>query len=121
MELTKQTQGCTAVVCRWMAWLLTLCVLMLACLLSAHPVFAQEKERKLKTGPQPEYPELARKLNIKGSARVRFTITKDGRVKDVKEVGGNPVLLSALVEAVKRWRYEPASTDSEAEVKFDFQ
>lgn len=76
--------------------------------------------RKLKSGQPPEYPELARQMNIKGTARVMVTVTPDGVVKEVKEVGGHPLLIDALVRAVKKWKYEPASKETVIEVKAEF-
>lgn len=81
---------------------------------------AQEISRKIKTKIDPEYPELARRLNLKGMARVQVTIAPGGAVKEVKEIGGNPVLLDALVRAVKKWKYEPGDKESVFEVKFFF-
>jgi TonB family protein len=81
---------------------------------------AQTNTRKLKYSVPPEYPELARKTNIQGMARVLLTVAADGRVVSVKELGGNPVLVAALVQAVRKWKYEPADHDSEVEVKFEF-
>lgn len=80
-----------------------------------------EDARKVKSSAPPEYPELARKMNIRGIARVEATITPEGTVKSVKELGGNPVLVDALVRAVKKWKYEPADRTSVIEVKFDFE
>jgi TonB family protein len=80
----------------------------------------QTNSRKLKLSVPPEYPELARKMNIQGVARVLLTVTTDGRVVGVKELGGNPVLVAALVQAVKKWKYEPADRESEIEVRFEF-
>lgn len=84
------------------------------------PTVAHGEDRKIKSSPPPEYPELAKRLNIRGVARVRITVAPDGTVKDVKELGGNPVLLEALSRAVKKWKYEPASETSQIEVKYDF-
>lgn len=81
---------------------------------------AQTNTRKLKYSVPPEYPELARKTNIQGVARVLLTVAADGRVVAVKELGGNPVLVAALVQAVRKWKYESADHDSEIEVKFEF-
>ncbi len=106
---------------RWAAWLAIFCILLLAEAWLPNLSVAQTATRKLRWGPTPEYPEIARKLNIKGLARVRLIVSPDGRVKDVRELGGNPVLLAALVDAVKKWRYEPASAESQIEVKYDFQ
>ncbi len=100
-------------------------VMVLTCLLSyavvvcalAGPVPAG---RHLKVGARPEYPELARKLNIKGTVRVQLLIAPDGHVKNTKVLGGSPLLVQAVVEAVRKWKYEPASAESTEIVKFDF-
>jgi TonB family protein len=109
---------------------LKLAVFILAGALSSHassiqtvteqPPQAQSSGRKVKSSPPPEYPELALKMNITGTARVLLTVTQDGSVTTVKELGGNPVLVAALVKAVKKWRYEPADRENEIEVKYNF-
>ena len=81
---------------------------------------SQPSARKLKLSSPPEYPELARKMNIQGVARVLLTVMPDGRVAGIKELGGNPVLVAALSQAVKKWKYEPADHESEIEVRFEF-
>lgn len=79
-----------------------------------------EAGRKIKKRVIPEYPQLAQRLHVHGAARVQFTVTPDGAVKDVHELGGHPVLVEALVEAVKQWKYEPASKETLVEVKATF-
>jgi len=81
---------------------------------------SQSQARKLKVSVPPEYPELARKMNIQGVARVLLTVASDGRVVGVKELGGNPVLVAALTQAVRKWKYESADRESEIEVRFEF-
>lgn len=81
---------------------------------------SQTNTRKLKVSVPPEYPELARKMNIQGVARVLLTVASDGRVVGVKELGGNPVLVAALEQAVRKWKYESADRESEIEVRFEF-
>ena len=97
------------------------CAALLLMFSATNPLPGQEASRKIKVSVSPEYPELARRMNIQGQARVLLTISPDGRVMDVKELGGNPVLLSALVQAVKKWRYERADGPSTIEVRFDFK
>lgn len=63
---------------------------------------------------------MARKMNISGTARVLVTVAPDGSVTSVKELGGNPVLVAALVKAAKKWKYEPADRASEVEEKYVF-
>ena len=96
-------------------------MLAFAAALWPEPALSQTAEtRKIKTKVQPEYPELARKLKISGIARVQVTVAANGSVKEVKELGGSPVLVDALVQAVKKWKYEPSDRESTLEVKFDF-
>lgn len=79
-----------------------------------------KQSRKLKSGQPPEWPELARQMNIRGMARVMVTITPEGVVKEVREVGGHPLLIDALIRAVKKWKYEPAPKESIIVVKAEF-
>lgn len=81
----------------------------------------QASTRKIKVSTPPEYPELARKMNIQGLARVLLTVAPEGKVTAVKELGGNPVLVAALVEAVKKWKYEASDRESTIEVRFEFR
>jgi TonB family protein len=82
---------------------------------------AKEAGRKIKNRIPPKYPELAIKTKLVGMARIEMTVMPDGSVSEVKELGGNPLLLGALVSAVKQWKYEPASRESVMEIKAFFQ
>lgn len=88
---------------------------------TAEPAPAPQENRKTKFTVPPEYPELAKKNNISGTARVQAVIAPDGTVKEVKVLGGSPVLVQAVVDAVKKWRYEPAPAATTAVLKFDFK
>lgn len=105
---------------RWMRPIIYGCLLVVFLLFSYHPFLAQSSSRKVKTRIEPEYPELARKNNITGTARVEVLVTPEGKVKDVKVLGGNPVLVQAVVSAVSKWKYEPASEETSIVLKFDF-
>jgi TonB family protein len=89
-------------------------------ILSYHPSYAQATSRKLKSRVEPQYPELARRNKIIGSVRVELIIAPNGKVKDVKVLGGSPVLVEATVAAVMKWKYEPALEESSVTVKFDY-
>jgi protein TonB len=95
-------------------------LLALSFLVHGTPSLAQATARKLKNKVDPVYPELAKRNNISGSARVELLVTPEGRVKDVKVLGGNPVLVQAVTIAVMKWKYEPAAEESSVIVKFDF-
>ena len=95
-------------------------LLALFSLVPNYSSFAQSVARKIKNRVDPVYPDLARRNNIVGSARVELLVTADGRVKDVKVLGGNPVLVQAVMAAVTKWKYEPAAEESSVVIKFDF-
>jgi TonB family protein len=95
-------------------------LLILAVLFGVPALSHGEDTRKVKSSVPPEYPELAKRLNIRGIARVQVTVAQDGAVTEVKELGGNPVLVEALIRAVKKWKYEPADSTSVIEIKYEF-
>ncbi len=78
------------------------------------------ESRRLKAGPPPEYPELAQKMKIKGAVQVEASVRRDGTVKEVRVIGGHPLLADALVKAVRGWQYAPAAKDSVVVVRFVF-
>ena len=77
--------------------------------------------RKAKFSVQPVYPELARKNNIQGTARLQVLVAADGSIKDIKVLGGSPLLVQAAVDAVKKWKFEAASTETTMVLKFEFK
>ena len=80
-----------------------------------------EIARRTKTRVQPVYPDLARKMNLTGTVKVAVVVAPNGSVKDAKVVGGHPVLANAALEAVKKWRFEPAAMESSGIVDFKFE
>lgn len=56
----------------------------------------------------PVFPPLARQAGVSGSVELQFTITPEGKVRDVTVISGSPMLARAAVEAVQSWRYAPA-------------
>lgn len=80
-----------------------------------------QEERKVKSKVTPEYPEIARRMNMAGVAKVEVIIAPSGEVRQVKELGGNPVLVEALSKAVRLWKFEPAGKETIQEVKFEFK
>jgi TonB family protein len=56
---------------------------------------------------QPVYPAEAKQKHIHGIVRMHVTVAKDGSVKQVDILSGNPLLLNAAREAVMQWHYYP--------------
>jgi TonB family protein len=74
---------------------------------------------------EPIYPPIAKSAGIQGQVELQFHINKDGSVDQVHRLSGHPLLSSAAIEAVKRWRYEPVKLngepiDFESSVKLNF-
>lgn len=59
----------------------------------------------------PVYPPNAKRYGFFGAVVVSAKVNKNGSVSDVRVVSGNPVLGDAAVDAIKRWRYKPATSD----------
>jgi TonB family protein len=68
----------------------------------------------------PQYPDLARQLNLTGTAQVQAVVKPDGTAKEVKTVGAHPLLVDALARAVKQWKYQRAPNETVELVKFSF-
>jgi TonB family protein len=62
---------------------------------------------------QPLYPVAARLMHIAGTVRLQAIIGKDGRVRDVEVLSGNPILAQAALAAVREWRYRPTELNHE--------
>jgi TonB family protein len=88
---------------------------------SAGPASGQEEiDRKVKIKTAAIYPELARRMSITGVVKVQITVGTNGVVKNAKLVGGHPVLASAALDAVRKWRYEASKEETTGIVEFRF-
>jgi TonB family protein len=79
-----------------------------------------ELARKVKSKVLPTYPELARRMGIAGVVKIAVVVAPNGAVKSSKLVGGHPVLAPAALDAIRRWRFEPAATESSGVIEFKF-
>jgi TonB family protein len=77
-------------------------------------------KRKVKTKVVPDYPTLAKQMNVTGKVKIAATISVDGRVTGTKVVGGSPLLVNSAIEALKKWRFEPGARESTEIIEFDF-
>ena len=61
----------------------------------------------------PEYPPQAKDRGIEGWALFQFTVTREGRVKDIVILDAQPKGLwdRSIIRAVSNWRYQPAIKD----------
>jgi len=55
----------------------------------------------------PVYPELARRARIQGVVQLHGIITKEGRIAQLRVIGGHPLLVKAALDAVGQWLFSP--------------
>jgi TonB family protein len=87
------------------------------------PAPAQEQGgsgRKIVNRVVPVYPPLARTMNIRGTVRLDATVLANGTVKTVELKGGHPVLAQAAENAIRKWKWEPATHESHEPIEFHF-
>jgi TonB family protein len=76
--------------------------------------------RKVLSNPVPVYPDVAKRLRLVGTVKVQIVIGVDGRIKDKTFIGGHPVLVSAVEETLKNWKYAPSSGETTTQLEFNF-
>jgi TonB family protein len=59
-------------------------------------------------------------MNLTGTVQLQAVVRADGTVKEVKVIGGHPLLADALSQAVRKWKFEPSDKESVELVKFNF-
>jgi TonB family protein len=82
--------------------------------------------KRLIARPNPVYPELAKRARIQGVVILQVKVKTDGSVEVQKILQGEPVLADAAIDAVKRWRANPATINGTrveiiSTVKFHFE
>jgi TonB family protein len=56
---------------------------------------------------QPDYPAMARQLNLTGVVEVEIVVGENGAVESASPVSGSPVLTRPAADALKRWKFKP--------------
>ena len=80
----------------------------------------EQGKRKVRTRVLPEYPPLAKQMNVTGKVKIETTIAADGHVAGTRVVGGSPLLINAALDALKKWRFEPGPKDTVEIIEFEF-
>jgi len=81
---------------------------------------ASDTGRKLLKKVDPDYPEMARRVNLAGTVKVYAVVAPDGTVKSVEPVGGSPLLVQSSQKAILLWKFAPASAESRELVELHF-
>jgi protein TonB len=75
------------------------------------PIGGDVKQAKLIFSVPPAYPTLAKNQHVSGNVLVDALIDANGRVTTMKVVSGPTLLHQAAMDALKQWKYQPASLD----------
>jgi protein TonB len=61
-------------------------------------------------GPPPRYPQWARRGDLEAVVTLRFIVTAEGTVEDVKihEIDGDERFGAEAIQAISQWRFSPA-------------
>jgi TonB family protein len=81
---------------------------------------SSHSERKIASRVTPIYPELAKKMHIHGTVKVEAIVRPNGQVKSTRVLGGNPVLVDAALDAVGKWKFETAQSETTEVVQLTF-
>ncbi|MHB8218380.1 MAG: energy transducer TonB [Candidatus Sulfotelmatobacter sp.] len=82
---------------------------------------SSEGVRKVVTRVTPQYPSLARSMNLRGTVKMVVQVEPNGSPKSMQVRGGNPVLVQAAEKALHEWKWEPAThaTSEAVDLRFD--
>lgn len=65
--------------------------------------------------PAPIYPPIAKAARVSGNVVLSLQIETDGSVSHLRVVSGPAMLQLATIDAVKKWKYKPFSTNGDPE------
>jgi protein TonB len=81
------------------------------------PISDVDRPPEIAAVVKPEYPPVARRMNISGTVVLSVLVTETGHVADVRtvrEAGGRMGLTQAAQKAVRQWTFRPATKNGVA-------
>jgi TonB family protein len=78
------------------------------------PVGGDVKPAKLTSKVDAIYPAMAKNQHVSGDVRVDALIDAKGRVTTMKVISGPTLLHQAAMDALRQWKYQPATLDGKA-------
>ena len=103
------------------ALILAAAIIATTTILAAQTPAASGAERKVSSRVTPNYPDLAKKMHLHGIVKVEAIVRPNGVVKSTRVLGGNPVLVDAALDAVGKWKFEPAQNETTEIVQLSFE
>lgn len=81
---------------------------------------ANSDSRKIVRRVMPNYPEIAKRMQLSGNVKIMVTVAPDGTVKTTQPMGGSPVLLQAAQDAVTKWKFASANSETRELIELHF-
>ena len=78
------------------------------------PVGGDVKPAHLLSSVPPVYPPIAKSQHLAGDVRVDALIDANGRVSSMKVISGPAMLHQAAMDALRQWKYQPATLNGTA-------
>ena len=88
-------------------------------LATAMPALAADA-RAVRSRVAPTYPEIAKRMRVEGTVKLEAAVDSQGVVTEVKEVSGNHTLAVAAREALLKWKFAPAASNSNETIEISF-
>jgi protein TonB len=79
----------------------------------AHPGGGQLQMPRVISSPDPLYPTTARAQSVEGVVVMDALVDAVGNVAEVKVISGPVLLRQAAMDALRRWKYQPARLDGQ--------
>jgi TonB family protein len=99
-------------------------LLFFGLLVFAPGLFAQQVQaegaRRIVIRANPQYPDIARSMNLGGSVKAEALVEPNGVVKSVEVKGGHPILVRAAENAIYKWKWAPAAHETREAVEVRF-
>lgn len=76
--------------------------------------------RKIVTRNSPQYPQLARTMNVAGTVKLEAMVASNGSVKSIDVKGGNPLLVQSAESSVRGWKWEKLDHETTEFIEIHF-
>jgi TonB family protein len=63
---------------------------------------------------------MAKRMALTGTVKIEIVVGPDGQIKNTRVLGGHPLFVDAALDALKKWKYAPASMETTTILEFDF-
>jgi len=81
---------------------------------------ASESARKIVLRVAPQYPSLARSMNIQGIVKADVLVAPNGTAKSIEIKGGHPLFIQSVQNALREWKWEPVPHETHEIIELKF-